>query len=93
MAAEIITKEDLQQFRQELLKDVKDLLMPTIGKTIKEWLKGNEVRKLLSISSGTLQNLRITGKLHSSKIGGIHYYRYDDIQKLLKENFSASLKS
>ena len=34
-------------------------------------------------SSNTIQRLRISGKLRSSKVGGIHYYRYDEIEKLM----------
>jgi hypothetical protein len=40
-----------------------------------QWLKSSEVRKLLKISSGTLQNLRINGTLNFYKIGGILYYK------------------
>jgi len=82
MSVEVITKEDLQAFRQDLLNDIKSLL----GKNIqqgKEWLKAAEVRKLLKISAGTLLTLRATGKLHYSKIGGTYYYRYEDIQRML----------
>ena len=49
MAAEIITKEDLHSFRQELLQEIKELLSDKIPKQ-KEWLKSPEVRKLLKIS-------------------------------------------
>jgi excisionase family DNA binding protein len=49
----------------------------------KEWLKNSEVRKLLKVSSNTVQRLRISGKLPSTKVGGVHYYRRDDIEKLL----------
>ncbi len=38
----------------------------------------------MKISPGTLQNLRIVRKLQPSKIGGILYYRYDEIEKLLE---------
>jgi hypothetical protein len=85
MGVEIITKEDLELFRIRLLDDLKKILAPTQTQK-KEWLKSNEVRKLMKISPGTLQNLRITRKLHPSKIGGILYYRYDEIEKLLEGN-------
>jgi predicted site-specific integrase-resolvase len=83
MEIEVITKEDLQQFRIELLNDLRQMLKPAEARLFKPWLKHSEVRNLLSISSNTLQRLRISGKLPSKKIGGIHYYRYEDIQKLL----------
>jgi hypothetical protein len=84
MAVEIITREDLQNFRVQLLGDIKQLLAPKQAAPVKPWLKSNDVRKLLNISSGKLQTLRISGKLHSAKIGGVHYYKYEDIQELLE---------
>ena len=83
MAAEIITKEDLQQFKIELLQDIKDLLIPKI-ETHTAWLRSGQVRKLLNISPGTLQILRIKGTLRSSKVGKIFYYKHEDIISLLE---------
>ncbi|MEI9808560.1 MAG: helix-turn-helix domain-containing protein [Bacteroidota bacterium] len=40
------------------------------AKLVKPWLKNSEVRKLLNISTNTVQRLRIAGKLRSSKVGG-----------------------
>lgn len=86
MAIEVVTKQDLQEFRLQLLNDIRQLMVPPEAKLVKPWLKTSEVRKLLSISSNTVQRLRIAGKLRSSKVGGIHYYRYEDIEKLLNSN-------
>lgn len=85
MPTEIITKEDLEYFRIQLLNDLKRLQVTVSQKPSKEWLKGIEVRKMLNISPGTLQNLRINGKLHSTKVGGIYFYRYRDIEKLFQQ--------
>jgi hypothetical protein len=84
MAIEVITKEDLNEFKQVLLNDIKQLIQEHQSKKAKEWLKSKEVRNLLNISPGTLQNLRINGTLTYTKIGGIMYYAYDDIQKVLE---------
>ena len=83
MALEVITKEDLQQFRAQLINDLRELLVPKEAKLVKPWLRNSEVMNLLNISSNTVQRLRIAGKLRSTKVGGIHYYRYEDIEKLL----------
>ncbi len=86
MAAEIITVEDLQAFKTELINDIKDLLKELKGQPNKKWLKSYEVRELLNISPGTLQNLRINGTLPYTKIGGVMYYDYADIQNMLQAN-------
>lgn len=83
MAAEIITKEDLQHFRTQLLNDLRQLFTPPKPLVEKKWLRSSEVRKLLHISAGTLQNLRVNNTLHPMKIGGIHYYDYAEIEALL----------
>lgn len=85
MAIEVITKEDLNEFRVLLLKELKDLLQCNQQQT-KQWLKSTEVRKLLNISPGTLQTLRINKTLSYTKIGGTIYYAYQDIEKVLELN-------
>ncbi len=89
MTIDVITKEDLQDFRIQLIGDIKDLFLLR-QTTTKDWLRSSEVRKLLSISPGTLQSFRISGKLKSSKIGGIHFYRYSDLENLLKDKTEVS---
>ena len=85
MAIEVITREDLNEFRTLLLADLKEILQ-TKTQLTKQWLKSNEVRKLLNISPGTLQNLRINGTITYTKIGGILYYSNSDLEKLLESN-------
>ena len=84
MAVEIVTKEDLQVFRMQLLDDLKKIIAQQVQPATKRWLKSAEVRKLLSISAGKLQNLRITGKLSFTKIGGVLYYQYEDVRRLVE---------
>ncbi|MEQ9377689.1 MAG: helix-turn-helix domain-containing protein [Imperialibacter sp.] len=86
MATEVITTDDLREFKIELLEDLKRLLKEHSGQPSKKWLKSYEVRKLLSISPGTLQNLRVNGTLPFTKIGGVIYYDYADIQGMLQSN-------
>jgi len=86
MAATIITTEDLLEFKIDLLLEIKKLLQSSESHSIKKWLKSKEVTKLLNISPGTLQNLRINGTLTYTKIGGTIYYDNTDIEKLLTTN-------
>jgi len=84
MAATIITPEDLQNFKQELLTEIQQLLSQKQAAPTRKWLKSNEVRRLLLVSPGTLQNLRVNGTLPFTKIGGVIFYDYDDIQKMIE---------
>lgn len=86
MPAQIVTSDDLREFRIELLEDFKKLLKEHGGQPSKKWLKSPEVRKLLNISPGTLQNLRVNGTLPFTKMGGALYYDNEDIQKILQAN-------
>ena len=86
MAIEVITREDLNEFRTLLLADLNEMFNSTKPQQQKQWLKSSEVRKLLNISPGTLQNLRINGVLSYTKVGGIIFYAYADLQKVLETN-------
>lgn len=84
MIINLITKEDLQEFKAELLKDIKNLFNIKISEQ-KLWLRSSEVKALLKISSGTLQSLRVNGTLSYTRVGGTLYYNYKDIEKMLNK--------
>lgn len=84
MAAEIITKEDLQEFGEQLLCQIKVLISGGPAEGPRKFLKSYQVKNLLKISDNTLQTLRDNGTIPFSKIGGILYYNYEDIMKVLK---------
>lgn len=90
MAANIVTLEDLKAFKDELLEEIKNLLSHDRPATTRKWLKSHEVRRLLTISPGTLQNLRVNGTLPFTKIGGVIFYDYEDIRKMLQDNKTAT---
>ena len=83
MAVEIITKDDLMRFKRDLLAELKELFNEKTADQ-PQWIKSPQVRKLLNISPGTLQNLRINGTLPYSKIGGVVYYALADIEKVMQ---------
>ena len=80
---QMVTKRDLLNFGNLLLNEIKNT--KTTDTSTKHWLKSAEVRELLKISPGTLQNLRINGTLKYKRIGGIIYYNYEDIVKMLEK--------
>ncbi|CAG5086002.1 helix-turn-helix domain-containing protein [Parvicella tangerina] len=90
MATSIITPDDLEQFKYDLLEDIKQLLDKKQDKTLavkeSEWIKSHQVQRLLGISPGTLQNLRLNGTIPYSKVGGVLFYKKTDIQHILEQN-------
>src|SRR5690625_2962356 len=85
---QLVTIDDLILLKSDLLNEIKKLLKETSGQPVKKWLKSHEVRKLLDISPGTLQNLRVNGTLPFTKIGGVIYYDQEDIKEMLQSRKS-----
>lgn len=86
MPANIITTDDLREFKMELLDDLKELLSNQNSGKLKKYLKSSEVMDMLQMSIGTLQNLRVNGTLPYTKIGGIIYYDAEDIHNVMTQN-------
>ena len=85
MEIDIVTREDLRQFKREMLEEFKQIIGSKEKDNLgREWLKSAEVRRLLGISPGTLQNLRAGGTLPYRKVGGSMYYRREDIRKMME---------
>jgi len=82
MIIEFVTKDDLERFRKLLIEDLTVLILSKRS-DVREWLRCSDVRQMLNISTGTLQNLRINGHLKSKKVGGIHFYRRSEIDAML----------
>jgi Helix-turn-helix domain len=85
MTINILTIEDLERFKKELLEEIK-ILIANSTPTKKQWLKSPDVREMLGISPGTLQTLRINRTLAYTKIGGTIYYEYADVVNALEKN-------
>lgn len=86
MNLEIITKKDLEIFKDQIIQEINS---STQNHAPKKWLRSAEVREMLGISPGTLQNYRINGTLPYTKLGSTIFYDYDLIIKILDENKSA----
>lgn len=90
MATAILTPEDLEIFKTDLLEEIKALIQKNPSETKSEqstkWLKSHQVQRMLGISPGTLQNLRINGTIPYTKIGGVIFYSQEDINSLMHRN-------
>lgn len=80
---QLLTIGDLEAFKNDLLSEIKNLLRESKGQLQKQWLRSSDVRKMLGISQGTLQTFRVNGILSYTKVGGIMFYNYQQVIKLM----------
>lgn len=81
-----ITKDDLRQFGLLLKKEFGEMLQRRDTEDRPDlhpgWIKSKRVRAMLDMSAGTLQNLRISGKVRYKKVLGSYYYCEEDLRTL-----------
>lgn len=72
------------------LNDLSDAEIDTLIEYtfLEDWIDNQDVMQLLHISARTLQTLRSNGTLPYSRIMGKIYYRRQDIQKILADNYT-----
>jgi len=90
MSVEIVTKEDLQLLRMQLLSDIKAILVAHskgVHAPAGEGYKTKDVRKILGCSINKLVSLRVSRKVRWKKIGGTVYYNREDVRRLVDEGF------
>ena len=80
---QLVTLDDLEKFRINLLMDIRKMLDGQVSKPPKRWIKSSDVKKLLKISGGTLLTLRKTGQLPYKRVGGLMFYDTAEIDLTL----------
>src|SRR5665213_2301735 len=83
-ANQLVTIDDLQQMKQQIVEEILSALRTQLQIPQKKWMKAHEVRRLLKISPGTLQTLKNRGIINYTKVGGVHFFNYEEIQRLLE---------
>lgn len=86
MSVEVITKKELEEFKQLWKKEVIDeifQLLKKSGDIPQGYLKGSEVRKILGgMAASTLNYHRKNGKIKAKKIGRTYYYDKDSLMSI-----------
>lgn len=82
---QLATLQDLIDFKNEIILEFKKSLKENAGQPIKKWLKTKEVQGILGVSITTLLTLRNNGHLPFTKMGGVLYYDYEDIQMVMEK--------
>ena|SRR5665213_1214453 len=80
---QLLTVQDLIDFKENLIADIKKLLKESAGVPAHQWLKAVDIKKMLRLSDGKLQYLRDKGVIPYKKLGGVTYYNLDEIQELM----------
>jgi hypothetical protein len=83
-AHQLITIADLREFKNQFIEELLTAVKSQNSQVQKKWLKSHEVRRLLKISPGTLQTLKANGIIPYTKVGGVHFFDYEDIQRVLE---------
>ena len=88
------TKEDLQMLLQKIMTEREKLAAERRKFKYEcavqpgpQWLIGEQVMKMLSVSTRTLQNYRDAGILGYSNFGGKFYYLRTEIEQLLQKHY------
>lgn len=85
----IIQAEMLKQSKISLDKLSAEELDHLVEQTfLEDWIDNQNVMQLLHISARTLQTLRSNGTLPYSRINNKIYYRRQDIQRILADNYT-----
>lgn len=89
MKNDMVIQQDLENLKYEMLKKIGELRklleqIVAMFNSPRQWLKSYEVRELMGILGGTLQNMRNNGTPAHKKVGGLMYYKYSDILKLME---------
>ncbi|HMT69463.1 MAG TPA: helix-turn-helix domain-containing protein [Saprospiraceae bacterium] len=87
MPAEILTTDDLREFKLEIILEIKKILNDhhALKSSGKRFLKSNELQELLDLSPASLQNLRNARVLPYTKIGGTYFYDWEDVVQLMNK--------
>lgn len=84
--AEIVTLEYFREFEKTILEKLSKLDSKQKEDGFGRWLKSNDVKEMLGISHGTLQQLRDNRTLNYCKMGGIIFYDRLEIEEYLEKS-------
>lgn len=89
--AEIVTLEKFNDFEDRIFKELEELKQTST--TENRWIKSNDVKELLGISHGKLQDLRDRGLIPFTKLGGVIFYDRIEIEKALLKGMKKNTKA
>ncbi len=79
-------KQILSEFKDLIVKEIVAKLPKESGMQEYKLLKNKDLKKQLSISDSTIENLRNSGALNYTKVLGTYYYYQTDVNQMLEKN-------
>jgi hypothetical protein len=79
-------KQILSEFKDLVVKEIVAKLPRESGMQEYKLLKNKDLKKQLSISDSTIENLRNSGALNYTKVLGTYYYYQTDVNQMLENN-------
>ena len=93
MNLEIITKEDLEQLKKEVVVEMTSLIQNIEIKRPKKWGKGKELQQLFGgLGTAKIHTLRKAGLLKFREIGGSFIYDLEYAAELLDSDADLNVK-
>lgn len=84
MNIDIVTKQDLVTMREEIRKEFEEKFEKLSKEYLNPWMTDEDVMEYLQIKSrNTLVKIRIENNLPSTILGKKHYYKRDDVNRML----------
>lgn len=90
MAVNILTTDDLKQFKEDLFQELRQVFGKQTKQDVtkqREWLRTKEVCRMIGVSLSKLQYMRDNGEIKFTRIGGTIFYNTDEINKLLSSGY------
>ncbi len=81
----MITTEQLQQFKADLIYAIHDLLKQYLDKPKLDMIRSKTAKEILGCSDSKLENMMRRGLLCPVKIMGSLYFKRSDLDKLFTE--------
>lgn len=79
-------KQILSEFKDSIVKEIVAKIPKESGMMEYKLLKNKDLKKQLSISDSTIENLRNSGQLNYTKVLGTYYYYQSDVNQMLEKN-------
>ena len=80
---EIVTKQMLDEFKHDLIKELAQLNV--LHSTPKKLMKNSDLMEYLGCSYSTIENLRNVGKIPYKKVMGTYYYSFEEVSRVFEQ--------